>query len=58
VVKGHVSASTPDGEHKVDGLSGATMTSNGVTRLVRYWFSSDGYEPYLRRLEQGGMAHG
>lgn len=33
--------------HKVDGLSGATITSNGVTSLVKYWLGPDGFGPFL-----------
>ena len=49
VVKGFVQrdASNPDAIHQVDGLSGATLTGNGVTRLVRYWTGPDGFGPYL-----------
>ncbi len=36
----------------VDGLSGATITSNGVTNLVRYWVSDSAFGPYLDNLEQ------
>lgn len=36
---------------QVDGLSGATITSNGVTNLVRYWTGPDGYQNYLEKLE-------
>jgi Na+-transporting NADH:ubiquinone oxidoreductase subunit C len=35
VIKGKVDANTPKSEHKVDGISGSTMTSNGVTNLLR-----------------------
>ncbi len=35
----------------VDGLSGATITSRGVTNLVRYWAGPNGYGPFLERLE-------
>lgn len=41
----------PEGnEHLVDGLSGATITSNGVTNLIRYWTGPDGYQNYLKQL--------
>lgn len=42
----------PVGEdpHAVDGLSGATITSRGVTNLLRFWLGSDGFGPYLARL--------
>jgi Na+-transporting NADH:ubiquinone oxidoreductase subunit C len=35
----------------VDGLSGATITSRGVTNLLRYWASEDGYGPFLSELK-------
>ena len=38
------------GVHEVDGISGATRTSAGVTNLVRFWLGPDGYGPYLARL--------
>jgi Na+-transporting NADH:ubiquinone oxidoreductase subunit C len=36
--------------YAVDGLSGATITSRGVTNLIRYWVSRDGYGPYLKKM--------
>lgn len=33
----------------VDGLSGATLTSNGVTHLVQFWLGDQGFGPYLAR---------
>ena len=45
-------AAPDDNVYAVDGLSGATITSRGVTNLVRYWASEDGYKPLLRRLKQ------
>lgn len=33
--------------YNVDGLSGATITSRGVTSLVRFWLGEDGFGPYL-----------
>lgn len=42
--------------HRVDGLSGATMTSRGVTNLLRFWLDDNGFGPLLARLgtEAGG----
>ena len=40
----------PDNPHAVDGLSGATITSRGVTSLIRYWTSDDGYGPFLKKF--------
>ncbi|MDB4500408.1 Na(+)-translocating NADH-quinone reductase subunit C [bacterium] len=39
-------------EYAVDGLSGATITSRGVTNLIRYWASDDGYGTYLSKLKE------
>ena len=39
-----------DDPYAVDGLSGATMTSRGVTNLVRFWLGPEGFGPYLTRL--------
>ena len=37
--------------HAVDGLSGATITSRGVTVLIRYWAGENGYGNYLNKLK-------
>lgn len=50
VIKGVVDPASPNADHEVDGLSGATMTSNGVTRLVQYWFGEGGFAPFLAKL--------
>lgn len=34
--------------HRVDGLSGATLTSRGVTELVRFWIGEHGFGPLLQ----------
>jgi Na+-transporting NADH:ubiquinone oxidoreductase subunit C len=41
--------------HQVDGLSGATLTSNGVTNMLRFWLGENGFATYLDRyrLEKG-----
>ncbi len=40
------------GVHEVDGISGATRTGRGVTRLIQFWAGPDGYGPYLGRLRE------
>jgi Na+-transporting NADH:ubiquinone oxidoreductase subunit C len=40
-----------DNVYAVDGLSGATITSRGVTNLVQFWASEDGYGPFLKQLK-------
>ncbi len=49
VVKGTVDAATPNAEHKVDGLAGATLTSRGVSNLVHYWMGEQGYAAFLTK---------
>ncbi len=51
VVKGIADESSP---HQVDGLSGATLTANGVTNLVQYWLGDDGFKKLLERLKTEG----
>lgn len=50
VAGGRVDPGAPVAVHEVDGLSGATVTSNAVTALVRFWFGEHGYRPFLERL--------
>ncbi|MGB1952201.1 MAG: Na(+)-translocating NADH-quinone reductase subunit C [Marinobacter sp.] len=53
LVKGGVSAGASEREHKVDALSGATLTSRGVEQLVNYWMGDRGYAPFLKKLREG-----
>ena len=46
------------GEHEVDGLAGATLTSNGVDNLVRYWAGENGFGPFLEKLPEELARHG
>ncbi|MDP7033266.1 MAG: Na(+)-translocating NADH-quinone reductase subunit C [Planctomycetota bacterium] len=52
VLRGSVSAEDPQAFHKIDGLSGATITSRGVQNLIQYWLGSDGFGPYLEQLDR------
>jgi len=43
-------AGTPkEDPYRVDGLSGATITSRGVSHLLAFWLGDDGFGPYLGR---------
>jgi len=44
-----------DDAHGVDGLSGATLTSNGVTSTLRFWLGSEGYGPFVANFKNGGL---
>jgi Na+-transporting NADH:ubiquinone oxidoreductase subunit C len=52
VVKGPAGAPTRNPQ-RVDGLSGATITSNAVTRLMQFWFSDPAYGRWLREFRAG-----
>jgi Na+-transporting NADH:ubiquinone oxidoreductase subunit C len=59
VIKGAVDPGSPQSMHEVDGLSGATITSRGVTNLLHYWFGDHGFGPYLSELrKQRGTVDG
>ncbi len=49
VIKGQA-ASAEEDPFRVDGLSGATITSNGVTNMLDFWLGENGFEPYLARI--------
>ncbi len=53
VIKSIVNPSEKGAEYKVDGLSGATLTTRGVSNLVRFWLGKDGYGPFFRNLKGG-----
>jgi Na+-transporting NADH:ubiquinone oxidoreductase subunit C len=37
-------------KHYVDGLSGATLTSNGVNNLIQFWLGENGFGPFIDSL--------
>ncbi|NOT10761.1 MAG: Na(+)-translocating NADH-quinone reductase subunit C [Methylococcaceae bacterium] len=50
LIKGVVDNDKPGSQYQVDGLAGATLTSTGVTNLVRYWTSKEGFARYLSKV--------
>lgn len=42
-----------DVAHGVDGLSGATLTTNGVQGSFEYWFGPNAFGPYLENFKAG-----
>ena len=55
LVKGSA-GSASEHPHEVDGLSGATLTTNGVTNLVHFWLGPDGFGPYLDKYESTALS--
>lgn len=57
VVKGSVNPSNEKANYQVDGLSGATLTSDGVEYMINFWLGKMGYGKYLanfRSTKNGG----
>ena len=54
VLRGVVPSDDPQQDYHVDGLAGATLTSNGVTNMVLYWFGSGGYQTFLTKQRRAG----
>ncbi len=51
VIKGPAGPAGED-PHRVDGLSGATLTSRGVTRMLQFWLGEHGFGPYLAKFRE------
>jgi Na+-transporting NADH:ubiquinone oxidoreductase subunit C len=49
VVKGEVGTVDAD-PYRVSGISGATITSRGVSSTLQFWLGPDGFGPYLERV--------
>lgn len=41
-------------DHSINALSGATITSNGVTNAMKYWMGPTGFKNYIDRQKAGG----
>ncbi len=39
--------------YEVDGITGATRTGSGVTRMVRFWLGPHGYGPLIDAIKRG-----
>ena len=50
VIKGKVDPANQMASYQVDGLSGATLTSRGVTNMLVYWFGESGYKETLKNI--------
>jgi len=52
VAAGKVATRSLAAAHQVDALTGATVTADAVTGLIRYWFGPQAYGPFLARLRE------
>lgn len=55
VVKSNVNPTDPNAAYKIDGLSGATLTSVGVENTFRFWLSENGYMTFLENMRKGDI---
>ncbi|SMF31322.1 Na+-transporting NADH:ubiquinone oxidoreductase subunit C [Alteromonadaceae bacterium Bs31] len=53
VIKGSVAPGSAGAQYKVDGLSGATLTSVGVDHMIKFWLGENGYSVFLNKLKAG-----
>ena len=51
VIKGQAGPVAED-PYRVDGLSGATITSRGVSHLVQFWVGDEAFGPYLDKMRE------
>ena len=52
VIKGLVDPTGPKANSQIDGLSGSTLTTRGVDKLVRFWLGDQGYGPFFKNLRR------
>jgi len=48
-----VAKTKKDENHHIDALAGATLTSNGVDNLVKFWMGETGFKKFLNNLKNG-----
>lgn len=53
VIKGSVDSGSPNADHQIDGLAGATLTANGVNNLLQYWLGENGFGSFIDNLRSG-----
>ena len=53
LIKGVVDPSSIDSSYQVDGLSGATLTSTGVTNLLQFWLGQNGFLTFISNFKTG-----
>lgn len=50
VVRGLAKTEGAAFQHEIDGLAGATLTGQGVDKLMRFWLGDNGFGPYLKKI--------
>ncbi len=55
VIKGKVDPAEASSAYTVDGLSGASLTTAGVDRTIKFWLGKNGFLPFIKKQLEGGM---
>lgn len=57
--KGKSTAAGEEALYQIDGLSGATLTTDGVDKLMKFWFGDHGFKPFIsqmkKNVQEGGQ---
>ena len=53
-----VPESAPNAKYEVDGLSGATLTTNGIDAMIRFWIGPEAFGKYLSNVRAKGDFNG
>lgn len=56
LVKGRSPAGSEAANYEIDSLSGASLTSVGVTNLLQYWMGEEGYRPFMQKFQSGRLS--
>jgi len=52
-VRVQVVKAAPDDEYSIDALTGATITSKGVSNMMKFWMGDEGFGPYIKTKKEG-----
>jgi Na+-transporting NADH:ubiquinone oxidoreductase subunit C len=55
VVRGSVDPGAEYAAWSVDGISGASLTAEGVSNMVQFWLGDKGFGPFLARVREDGL---
>ncbi|MEQ4675936.1 Na(+)-translocating NADH-quinone reductase subunit C [Providencia vermicola] len=53
-----VRSGATDSPYGIDGLSGATLTSNGIQHMFDFWLGDNGFGPFLKKVREGALNNG
>ncbi|WP_164068824.1 FMN-binding protein, partial [Serratia marcescens] len=50
-----VRSGATDSPYGIDGLSGATLTSNVIQHMFDFWLGDNGFGPFLKTVREGAL---